>query len=78
MLELILEKQNEYEAIFAYYPEKEDKCGKIKINKSSGKIDVIEISENDELHNYMHHAVSRVLEYYQEKKYEKSVIVAWY
>ena len=50
----------------------------LKRNKSSGKIDVIEISENDELHNYMHHAVSRVLEYYQEKKYEKSVIVAWY
>lgn len=77
MLILKLNSETEKKAIYYYYPEGKEVCGKVSINKMTGDVKP-EASENDEFGRYLMHAVKRVKEYFENGEYKENDMVAWY
>lgn len=78
MLLLKLIKETNSEVVYSYFPEKKEHYGTVKINKITGDIIDIQIADNDAHERYMHHAVSKMVSFYEKGDYPKEDIVSWY
>ncbi|MGF0064266.1 hypothetical protein ACQRCQ_03195 [Lachnospiraceae bacterium SGI.085] len=78
MLTLKLKDENENSMVFNYYPENKKLFGTLNLDKKTGDIQIISVSENDSHHRYLQHAVSKIDEYFSSGKYENTATVAWY
>lgn len=77
MLLLKLVEETKYKVVYNYFPKKEEHCGMITINKTTGEVLDVKISLNDPHERYMHHALSRITEFFKNGKYKENDIVAW-
>lgn len=71
-------EETENTAIYEYFPENEDKFGKVSINKLTGEPSIILPAENDRHRKYACKVIRRLIEFQKNNKYEKSGLVAWY
>lgn len=78
MLVLKLYQENNDNAIYNYFPEGNDQCGSIEIDKKNGEVNVISIAQNDLFNLYMHHAVKAVEKFFSSRNYEKKKVIAWF
>lgn len=78
MLILKLKNESVGKVVFDYFPENKEQYGTLEIDKSTGDIEIIKISENDEFRTYLHKAVSQITKYFENGKYQSESIVAWY
>lgn len=76
ILKLIAEKASEVE--YNYFPEQGEQSGSVTINKNTGEILDVQIALNDLNRRYLHHAVSKIIEFSEKGIFEDEVIVAWY
>ena len=65
-------------AIYAYYPERNGKPGKVALNMKNGATDVIEMSPDDFGNRYAYHLIRRLAKLYEQGEIPESGIVAWY
>lgn len=78
MVKLILQKKLEDKIAYNYHPDGKDNYGVLLINVKSGDIEVIAVADNDSFRRYLMHAVARIEKYFEEKKFLKEDVVAWY
>lgn len=71
---------NQYDGkiVFNYYPEGENEYGTISINENTGEVNILSIAQNDEFGSYKIHAIKRIKEYFDRRKFIFEDIVAWY
>ncbi len=77
MLRLKMCGESENKIIYEYYPEDGEDCGRLSINKQSGKIELMQQADTDEYGSYKVHAVSTITKYYKQNNYLTNQIVAW-
>ncbi|MGN0348230.1 MAG: hypothetical protein ACI4DR_01705 [Roseburia sp.] len=73
-----LVEETSTKVIYNYFPEQEDNCGTVTLDKFNGEIIDAKIACNDEHKRYMHHAVSRIIEFFKNGTYKMEDVVAWY
>lgn len=78
MLRLKLVEETSTKVVYNYFPEQEDNYGTVTLDKSNGEIIDVKIARNDEHKRYMHHAVSKIMEFFANGRYSNEEIVAWY
>ena len=78
MLRLKLIEETDTRAVYGYFPEEEKENGSLSIDKRTGEIQVVEVAKSDTFNRYLHHAVSRVEQYYKNNNYLEIDTVAWY
>ena len=78
MLLLKLVNEKDSEVVYNYFPEQGEQFGSVIISKTTGEIIDAQIAENDLHRRYLHHAVSKVVEFYENDVYEDKAVVAWY
>lgn len=78
MLLLRLVEETNSRVVYDYFPEKKEEHGTVTFDKSKGEVVDVVISKNDKYNRYMHHAVSRICDFYDKNDYEKECVVAWY
>ena len=78
MLLLKLVNETDSEVVYNYFPEKAEVNGSVTISKITGEIIGAQIADNDSHRRYLHHAVSKVIEFYENAEYKNEIVVAWY
>lgn len=78
MLLLKLVEETSSKVVYNYFPEQKDKFGTVIIDKVTGEIADVQISSNDSNERYMHHAVSKIVEFFKNGIYKHEDVVAWY
>ncbi|MDD6202469.1 MAG: hypothetical protein PUB13_05950 [Lachnospiraceae bacterium] len=78
MLKLKLMNKCDGKIVFNYYPEGKSDFGTVSINEKTGEIDIMNVAQNDEFGRYKIHAINRIKEYFENKKFVTEDIVAWY
>lgn len=78
MLLLKLVEETSSRVVYNYFPEKKEECGTVTFDKLKGEVIDVVISKNDSHNRYMHHAVSKICEFFDNNVYEKEYVVAWY
>lgn len=78
MLRLKLIEETSSKVVYNYYPEQEEECGTVTLDKITGKVIDVIIASSDSHQRYMHHAVSKITEFFQNGIYNEEQIVAWY
>lgn len=78
MLLLKLINETDSTVVYNYFPEQKEEFGTVILDKKTGEIIDVEISSNDLHKRYMHHAVSKVCQFFENGVYKKEEIVAWY
>lgn len=78
MLILKLVSDSSGKAVFNYFPENKKDYGTLEIDKNTGDINTIKVSESDEFHTYLHKAVSEMTKYFNSGEYKDEITVAWY
>lgn len=78
MLRLQLVEETNSKVVYNYFPEKDDSHGTVVLDKEKGEILDIKIASNDSHERYMHHAVSKIMEFFRNGNYSNEEIVAWY
>lgn len=69
---------NAEKIVYDYFSEDTEICGTFELSKTDGNINVIKIAPTDEQSQYLHHAVSKALEFYNANQFKNNVTVAWY
>jgi len=77
MLQLKLAKETKTEVVYNYFPEKEKEYGTIMIQKETGEIISADTAINDPYKRYLHHAISKLDEYFNKGKYLSEDVVVW-
>lgn len=78
MLLLKLVEETSSKVVYDYFPEQKENFGTITIDKITGEVTDVKVSSNDLHERYMHHAVSRIIEFFKNGTYNKEDIIAWY
>ena len=78
MLLLKLIKETDSMVVYNYYPEQKEEFGTVMLDKKTGEITDAKISSNDLHKRYMHHAVSKICQFFENGEYKQEDIVAWY
>ena len=78
MLLLKLLEESDSEVVYSYFPEKRECFGTVKINKITGDVIDVQVADNDTHDRYMHHAVSKIVSFYEKGNFPKEDVVSWY
>lgn len=78
MLLLKLLEESDSEVVYSYFPEMREYSGTVKINKIIGEVIDVQIADNDTHERYMHHAVSKIVSFYEKGNFPKEDVVSWY
>lgn len=78
MLLLKLVQETNSVVVYNYFPEQKDDYGTVTLDKCTGEISDVKVSRNDLYERYMHHAVSKVVEFFKNGTYKQEEVVAWY
>lgn len=78
MLQLKLIENTNSKVVYNYFPEKKDIYGIVSLDKSNCEVLSVSIAENDIHDRYMHHAVSKIIEFIEKNNFPEEAIVAWY
>lgn len=65
-------------AIYAYYPDKYGKPGKVALNMKNGETNIMEMSPDDFGNRYAYHLIRRLEKLYEQGEISESGTVAWY
>lgn len=76
LLKLVAEKDSE--VVYNYFPEQGEESGSVTVNKKTGEIADAQVASNDLHRRYLHHAVTKIVEFSEKGIFEDEVIVAWY
>ena len=77
MLLLKLVKETSSKVVYNYFPEQKEHFGTVAIDKTTGEVTDVQISINDKHERYMHHALSRIVEFFENGTYKDQDVVAW-
>lgn len=63
---------------YHYYPQGSGEAGTVTINKETGEAVVVNPSEEDFENRYAFKLMKRLLEFFENKTYKETGMIAWY
>lgn len=63
---------------YIYYLQKDERPGKVTINRVSGQTSVVEQAENDVGNRFAYKLLARLGEFYKEGTYQNKGFIAWH